>query len=63
MVTTKTDSTEELGNPRQVRFQKGTEQEIEQIADANALDFPSAVRLAIGFGLPILKERLTKKKG
>lgn len=49
---------EPLGLPRQIRFPKDVEAELQKIADANDLDFLDAVRMAARRGLPILKKRL-----
>lgn len=47
-----------FGTPRQVRFPKDVEEDIQQIADANDLDWQDAVRMAARQGVPILKKRL-----
>ena len=46
-----------LGTPRQIRFPKDVEEELQKIADANDLDWSDAVRLAARRGLPILKKQ------
>ncbi len=38
---------EELSTPRQVRFQKDVEAELEAIARNNGMDFSAAVRIAL----------------
>lgn len=47
-----------MGTPRQIRFPKDVEGDLQKIADANGLEWVDAVRLAARFGLPIIKKRL-----
>ena len=49
---------EGLGEPKQIRFPRDVERDIQDIAEANSLEFVAAVRLAIKFGVPILRKRL-----
>jgi hypothetical protein len=55
----KTDpSGEELGQARQVRFQKSVEKEIETIATREGTDFPTVARMAARRGIEQLKQEL-----
>lgn len=47
-----------LQPPRQVRFPKDVEEDLQKIADVNGLDFADALRMAAKTGLPILKKRM-----
>jgi hypothetical protein len=49
---------EELGDPRQMRFQKKVEQELETIASLNGIEFAAAARIAARLGLQELKQSL-----
>jgi hypothetical protein len=47
-----------MGSPRQIRFPKDVNDELQRIADANGLEWIDAVRLSARFGLPLLKKKL-----
>lgn len=49
---------ERLGKPRQIRLPKEVEKDLQDIAEANGLEWVDAVRLVARFGLPILKKKL-----
>jgi hypothetical protein len=51
-----------LGAPRQVRFQRDVEREINRVAKLNGLDFPSALRMAARIGLGKLREGCITKE-
>lgn len=48
----------ELGEPKQVRFPRDLERQIQAIADENAIEWAAAARMAIRFGVPELRKRL-----
>ena len=58
-----TPGAESLGNARPIRFQIGVEEEIDRIAKANGMDFPTAVRLIAHFGLPKYRETIGNQGG
>jgi|GEM_PF-6633585 len=47
-----------MGTPRQVRLPKDVERDLQEIADANDLDFLDVLRMAARTGLPVLKKRM-----
>lgn len=49
---------EELGEPKQVRFPKQVERDIQEIADQNSIEWAAAARMAIRFGVVELRRRL-----
>lgn len=49
---------EKLGNPRQFRLQEDIESELETFGSTHGIDLPSAVRMALRVGVPILKKKL-----
>lgn len=51
---------EPLGTARQVRFPKPVEADIQQIADANGIEWTQAVRQAAKVGVQILKKRMAE---
>lgn len=58
----KTVETEALANPRQVRFQKKVEDELNQIAAHEGISFEDAVRMAARRGLAELRKAIGPQK-